>query len=113
SMKFFSARSEMASASFFRSLLNRGKIADKLFLKRKKVEAAIHDLFPNLWVPQYSMVTFSDHSYSDAAYIGNLQDQIMRENSAIWEDRDPTPADLALLAEKFNDLMTASLINHL
>lgn len=91
----------------------RDKVADKVFLKRKKVEAAIHDLFPSLWVPQYAMVTFSDHSYSDAAYIGKLQDRIMEENKEIWEDRDPTPADLAMLAEKFNDLMTASLINHL
>jgi len=91
----------------------RDKVADRSFLKRKKVEAAIHDLFPNLWVPQYAMVTFSDYSYSDAEYIGKLQDQVMRENRKIWEDRDPTPSDLALLAEKFNILMTTSLKAHL
>jgi len=91
----------------------RDKVADRSFLKRKKVEAAIHDLFPELWVPQYSMVTFSDFSYSDAEYIGKLQDQVMRENRSIWEDRDPTPSDLALIAEKFSILMTASLKAHL
>lgn len=115
--KFSTERKKDADAISRLALKNfiemRDKVADKVFLKRKKVEAAIHELFPNLWVPQYSMVTFSDHSYSDAAYIGELQDKIMQDNKEIWEDRDPTPSDLAMLAEKFNDLMTASLIDHL
>ncbi|MEL6559110.1 MAG: NAD(P)/FAD-dependent oxidoreductase [Bacteroidota bacterium] len=115
--RFSSERKKDADAISRLALKNfiemRDKVADKAFLKRKKVEAAIHELFPNLWVPQYSMVTFSDHSYSDADYIGKLQDQVMNENKMLWEDRDPTPSDLAYLAEKFNDLMITSLRDHL
>ncbi|MGB3466980.1 MAG: FAD-dependent monooxygenase, partial [Cyclobacteriaceae bacterium] len=115
--KFSEERKKDADAISNLALKNfvemRDKVADKIFLKRKKVEAMIHDLYPNLWVPQYSMVTFSDHSYSDAEYIGRLQDVVMNETRSLWEDRDPTPADLNYIAEKFNDLMITSLKDHL
>lgn len=50
------------------------------FLLRKKIEAKFHTLYPELWVPLYSMVTFSPHiSYSQALSVGDIQKTIMDE----------------------------------
>ncbi|WP_068545826.1 FAD-dependent oxidoreductase [Thalassotalea crassostreae] len=54
--------------------------ADENFLLRKKIEAKFHDMYPDLWVPLYSMVTFSPHiSYDYALKTGDIQKQIMDE----------------------------------
>ena len=37
----------------------RDLVADEDFLLRKKIEAKLHELYPDKWIPQYSMVTFS------------------------------------------------------
>ncbi len=56
----------------------RDLVADADFLLRKKIEAKLHELFPDKWVPLYSMVTFHDHiRYSDAYAIGQKQKKIM------------------------------------
>ena len=56
----------------------RDKVADKNFLLRKKIEAHINKLYPDKWIPQYSMVTFNDSiSYSEAMAKGRLQQKIM------------------------------------
>lgn len=57
----------------------RDWVGDERFLKRKKVEAELHEQFPDKWLPQYSMVTFSDIPYSEAKNLGDLQDQVMKE----------------------------------
>jgi kynurenine 3-monooxygenase len=50
------------------------------FLLQKKIEAKFHDLYPQLWTPLYSMVTFSPHlPYSEALAIGDHQKKIMKE----------------------------------
>jgi kynurenine 3-monooxygenase len=50
------------------------------FLLRKKIEAKLHQLFPTVWIPLYTMVTFSaDTPYSEALRLGKIQDNIMRE----------------------------------
>lgn len=52
--------------------------ADPDFLLRKKIEAKFSNMYPQLWVPLYSMVTFSpDISYADALKIGEQQKAIM------------------------------------
>ncbi len=56
----------------------RDLVADREFLERKKIESELHHRFPDRWVPQYTMVTFSDTRYSDALRIGKQQDKIMR-----------------------------------
>lgn len=57
---------------------------DANFLLRKKIEAAFHQKYPELWVPLYSMVTFSpDISYSYALAQGDLQREIMDEVMAM------------------------------
>ncbi|MGD1890803.1 MAG: FAD-dependent oxidoreductase, partial [Cyclobacteriaceae bacterium] len=56
----------------------RDLVADREFLERKKIESELHHRFPDRWVTQYTMVTFSDTRYSDALRIGKQQDKIMR-----------------------------------
>jgi len=51
-----------------------------LFLLQKKIEAKFHDLYPELWTPLYSMVTFSPHlPYEKALSIGKQQNIIMKK----------------------------------
>lgn len=48
------------------------------FLLRKKIEGRFSELYPELWSPLYSMVTFSpDTRYSEALARGRQQDKIM------------------------------------
>src|SRR5690242_1966532 len=39
----------------------RDLVADATFLLRKKIEAKLHELYPEKWIPLYSMVTFYDN----------------------------------------------------
>lgn len=71
----------------------RDKVADPEFLLRKKIEARLHELFPDKWIPLYSMVTFHDNiPYSQAYYAGKQQEKIMDEVmrspeiSSRWQD---------------------------
>jgi len=58
----------------------RDLVADAEFLLRKKIEAKLHELFPDKWIPLYSMVTFHDSMrYSEAYQIGKRQRKIMDE----------------------------------
>lgn len=57
----------------------RDLTADPEFLLRKKIEARFSQLHPDKWTPLYSMVTFSDFSYSYAKTEGVHQDRIMQE----------------------------------
>lgn len=53
---------------------------DPKFLLRKKIEAKFHQLHPELWVPLYSMVTFSPNTpYATALAVGEQQKAIMDE----------------------------------
>jgi len=70
----------------------RDLVADSDFLLRKKIEARLHELFPEKWIPLYSMVTFNEKiRYSDAYIIGQKQkkimDDVMRnpDISATWQ----------------------------
>ncbi|HZB12078.1 MAG TPA: NAD(P)/FAD-dependent oxidoreductase [Chryseolinea sp.] len=73
----------------------RDLVADADFLLRKKIEAKLHELFPDQWIPLYSMVTFHDEiRYSEALRIGRKQktimDEVMQlpEIKSTWEDLD-------------------------
>jgi len=53
---------------------------DPKFLLQKKIEAKFNELYPELWIPLYSMVTFTPKlAYSDALAIGDQQKQIMQQ----------------------------------
>ena len=80
----------------------RDLVADADFLLRKKIEARLYELFPDKWIPLYSMVTFHDHiRYSDAYKMGKKQkmimDEVMKtpEIASNWEN-----LDLKEIAEK-------------
>jgi kynurenine 3-monooxygenase len=56
----------------------RDLVADAEFLLRKKIESRLNELFPDQWIPLYSMVTFRDDiRYSDALQTGRRQKVIM------------------------------------
>ncbi len=58
----------------------REKTADPRFLLQKKIEARLHERYPDEWIPAYSQVTFSPHiRYSEALRRGQKQEAIMQE----------------------------------
>lgn len=58
----------------------RERTADPKFLLQKKIEARLHEKYPDKWIPAYSQVTFSPHiRYSDALQRGQRQEAIMQE----------------------------------
>ena len=58
----------------------RDKVVDPDFVLQKKIEAHMHSLYPDQWIPLYSMVTFHpEMSYSEAFERGQVQDKIMKE----------------------------------
>jgi kynurenine 3-monooxygenase len=58
----------------------RDLVADADFLLRKKIEARLYTLYPDKWIPLYSMVTFHDDiRYSEAYTISRSQIKIMNE----------------------------------
>lgn len=62
----------------------RDKVADPRFLWRKKMEAWIHEQYPNKLIPLYTMVTFSsDIPYNEALRIGREQDVLMEQIMSI------------------------------
>lgn len=70
----------IAQLAFDNFIEMRDLVADPRFLLRKKIEARLHELYPNDWVPLYSMVTFNEHiRYSYAYRAGKKQQEIMDE----------------------------------
>lgn len=58
----------------------REKVADPLFLLQKRIEARLHEKYPEKWIPAYSQVTFNPHiRYSEALRNVQKQDRIMQE----------------------------------
>ncbi len=57
----------------------RDRVADAHFLLRKKIELALEQKYPKLFIPIYSMVTFRRVPYSVALARGTLQDRMLAE----------------------------------
>ena len=56
----------------------RHKVGDESFLLRKQIEAHLNSLYPDKWIPLYSMVTFNENMrYSEALAKGKQQEAIM------------------------------------
>ncbi|MFM7774310.1 MAG: FAD-dependent oxidoreductase, partial [Candidatus Kapaibacterium sp.] len=56
----------------------RDKVADARFLLRKKIESMMHKEFPDRYVPQYTLVSFSpDVPYADAYRRGFENDAVL------------------------------------
>lgn len=70
----------IADLAYLNFIEMRDLVADPEFLLRKKIEARLHELYPDEWIPLYSMVTFRDDiRYSDAYRAGKKQEKIMDE----------------------------------
>jgi len=83
---------ELAKRNFIEMSEHSG---DANFQLSKKIEANFHQRYPKLWVPLYSMVTFSpEMPYSEALRIGDIQKEIMAEIMVLanienrWQDED-------------------------
>ncbi|MEL7187239.1 MAG: NAD(P)/FAD-dependent oxidoreductase [Pseudomonadota bacterium] len=81
---------------------------DKQFQLQKKIEAKFNEAYPALWIPLYSMVTFSpDVPYADALRIGDEQKAIMHKIMQIpgietdWDEQYVIDQLHALATETF------------
>lgn len=70
------AIAELAVANFVEM---RDLVTHPDFILQKKIEAHFSKKHPDLWLPLYSMVTFSDLPYSYALERGKKQDLIMKQ----------------------------------
>ena len=80
----------------------RDRVADPLFLFRKKVELALESRHPDRFVPKYAMVTFHRIPYSTALIRGRLQDELLTSLCAgieRIEDLDWQRADQLISSE--------------
>jgi kynurenine 3-monooxygenase len=56
----------------------RDLVGEPKFLLRKKIEALINRKHPELWTPQYTLVTFSpDVPYAEAQRLGRNHNMVM------------------------------------
>ncbi len=75
-------------------IVMRDKTADPKFLLQKEIEKKFANLYPEKWVPLYSMVSFTNTPYSEAWRIGMKQEKIMQSIMSIpnieeiWERED-------------------------
>ena len=69
----------MADLAIYNFLEMRDKVADPRFLLQKKIEGKIHTLYPDQWIPLYTMVTFSDIPYAEAKAAGEHQEAVMEQ----------------------------------
>ncbi|HMI68021.1 MAG TPA: NAD(P)/FAD-dependent oxidoreductase [Cyclobacteriaceae bacterium] len=73
------------------------------FLLRKQIEARLHELYPNRWIPLYSMVTFHEQvRYSEAYETGQKQKKIMDQVMTMPE-----------IATKWTSLNFEEIVNQL
>lgn len=84
----------------------RAKTADPKFLLQKKIEAKLHEHYPDQWIPAYSQVTFSPHiRYSEALRNSQRQEAIMQQImndpgiEAKWDSKEIEQEILALLKQ--------------
>lgn len=77
----------------------RDKVADVHFLRRKQLEAFLHQRYPDKFVPQYSLVTFhEDVPYSEAQRISRANAQLVDSLLEIQEVKMDWTSDRALQA---------------
>lgn len=82
----------------------RARTADPKFLLQKKIEARLHEHYPDKWIPAYSQVTFSPHiRYSEALQNSQRQEEIMQQIMTEpgiehkWDSKEIEEVILALL----------------
>ena len=69
----------------------RHHTASTVFLVRKRIEAALHWIFPKAWIPQYTMVAFTRIPYDEAVRRARRQDRsvpLLRMNTSEIRKQD-------------------------
>ena len=61
----------------------RDLVADKTFQLKKKIESELFKIYPDTFIPKYSMVTFLRIPYSVALKRGKIQEEIL--SILIWK----------------------------
>lgn len=107
-VRYAAARKPNADAIADLSLRNfiemRDLVADPQFLLRKKIEGRLQARHPELWMPLYSQVKFSNIEYLDAWNEGLRQDRIMEKVLALpgieqrWDSEEVERTALELAA---------------
>ena len=93
----------MQALSLHNFIVMRDKTADPHFLLQKKIEQKFGNLYPDKWIPLYSMVSFTNIPYSEAWVIGLKQEKIMQKIMQIpnlekkWDQQEVMDAVLDLL----------------
>jgi kynurenine 3-monooxygenase len=91
----------IAELSYRNFMEMSSKTADEKFLLQKKIEKKFSDKHPDLWIPLYSRVTFSDRPYAEALAIGDYQNAIMEavlKMDNIEQKWDSTEVEQKILA---------------
>jgi kynurenine 3-monooxygenase len=85
--EYFSRRKENADALADLALENfiemRDKTASKTFRTKKKLDHFLEAALPGIYLPLYTMVTFTRIPYAEAAWRGRWQDRIVYESLMI------------------------------
>ena len=95
----------IAELSYRNFLEMSSKTADEQFLLRKKIERKFSEEYPDLWIPLYSRVTFSEAPYAEALRKGDRQAEIMDEVMKMpgieenWNSEEVESRILSLLKE--------------
>lgn len=76
------AIAELANKNFIEM---RDLVADPYFLARKKIEAKINELYPDQFVPLYSLVSFGNTPYQLAQQLGQLHDSFFAQKNQLIE----------------------------
>jgi kynurenine 3-monooxygenase len=86
--QYFAQRKENADALANLAVQNfiemRDKTASKTFRAKKKLDHLLEGLLPGIYLPLYTMVTFTRIPYSTAARRGRLQDRIVYAGLAVF-----------------------------
>ncbi len=99
------AIADLAVANFIEM---RDLVTHPDFILQKKIEARFSALHPDLWIPLYSMVTFSDIPYSKALAMGAKQDAVMKKILAVpdierkWDSREVEELLLKMIKDNEN-----------
>lgn len=85
----------------------RDLVADKRFQLKKKIEAELFKLYPDKFIPKYSMVTFHRIPYSVALSRGKIQEGILHELSEGISDVSEIDLNIAgiMINDRLDKLM--------
>lgn len=79
----------------------RDLVADPHFVRKRALSGKINEIFPDRWLPLYSMVTFSHMRYSDALSKGYWQDGVLEKLVSEGIDANSSLDDIKNGAEQF------------